>query len=134
MISKGYRELEYPSHQPLYEDHILPGGNEKKRQFMDGLIEAVDQLDGDSLAVKPHPREDTVWYRETFPEERLHVYGGETDVNDAVWENRYAIGFFSAGSFDSGSKVFAHPMENSFESWALRFGLFPQVSETLENI
>jgi hypothetical protein len=24
------------------------------------------------------------------------VYGGDTDVNDAVWENRYVIGFFSA--------------------------------------
>jgi|GEM_PF-2684258 len=82
--------------QPLFEDHILPGGNEKKREFMEGLLDAVDQLDGVSLAVKPHPRENTEWYRANFSEDRLHVYGGKTDVNDAVWENRYAIGFFSA--------------------------------------
>jgi len=82
--------------QPLFEDHILPGGDEKKREFMEELLSAVDQLEGVSLAVKPHPREDTEWYRKTFPRDRLHVYDGETDINDAVWENRYAIGFFSA--------------------------------------
>lgn len=80
--------------QPLYEDHILEGGLEKKRLFLDELIQAVERIGGVSLAVKPHPRESTEWYRENYPD--LHVYGGDTDVNDAVRENRYVIGFFSA--------------------------------------
>lgn len=80
--------------QPLFEDHILPGGDEKKREFLHGLMDAVEPIKGVSLAVKLHPREDTEWYRQNFP--RLYVYDGQTDVNDAVWENRYSIGFFSA--------------------------------------
>ena len=82
--------------QPLFEDHILAGGLEKKREFMEELLAAVDRLDSVSLAVKPHPRENTEWYKTTFAQRSLYIYDGETDVNDAIWENRYVIGFFSA--------------------------------------
>ena len=83
--------------QPLFEDHILPGGNEGKKRFIDELLEAVGQLEGEvSLAIKPHPREDTAWYRSTYAPEQLSLYDGKTDVNDAIFECRYVIGFFSA--------------------------------------
>jgi hypothetical protein len=82
--------------QPLFEDHILSGGLEAKRKFMEELLGAVNRLDHVSLAVKPHPREDSEWYRSTFAEGALHVYDGTTDVNDAILENRWVIGFFSA--------------------------------------
>ncbi|MBN2683927.1 MAG: hypothetical protein JXR40_01495 [Pontiellaceae bacterium] len=82
--------------QPLFEDHILPGGTEGKRKFIQELVNAVLQIDGVHLAVKPHPREDTQWYRTHFSEQQLHVYKSETDVNDAILECRCVIGFFSA--------------------------------------
>ncbi|MBN2704082.1 MAG: hypothetical protein JXR23_07715 [Pontiellaceae bacterium] len=81
--------------QPLFEEHILPGGMKEKLKLLQELVDAVMRIDGVTLAVKPHPREDEEWFRSNFPRERLHVYDSETDVNDAIVENRYVIGFFS---------------------------------------
>ncbi len=77
--------------QPLFEDHLLEGGLEAKKEHIRQIIESAPL----PIAIKPHPREDRQWYMENFQPAELRVYPADKDINEAIQECSHAIGYFS---------------------------------------
>jgi len=77
--------------QPLFEDHLLKGGMEAKRQHIREIVDASPV----KVAVKPHPRESEQWYRDNFSSSELHVFPSKKDINEAIQECSHVIGYFS---------------------------------------
>lgn len=77
--------------QPLFEDHVLAGGLLEKERHIREIVEAAPL----PLYVKPHPREDEAWYRQTFAPSDLKVYPCDYDINDAISESACVVGYFS---------------------------------------
>jgi hypothetical protein len=81
--------------QPLFEDKYLLGGMDAKYECIRDIVSSVNTQEGVHLAVKSHPRESVEWYQQHFEDEELFVYPRGTDLNQAILESRYVIGFFS---------------------------------------
>lgn len=81
--------------QPLFEDKYLPGGMDAKAKYIRSIIDSVRKLKDVDIAVKPHPREDEEWYTTHFPSDELYVYPKGTELNQAILDSRFVIGFFS---------------------------------------
>jgi hypothetical protein len=81
--------------QPLFEDNYLPGGMDAKLQCIRSIIDSAKRLENMSIAVKPHPREDELWYRDNFEDTELYIYPPKYDLNAAILENKFVLGFFS---------------------------------------
>jgi hypothetical protein len=77
--------------QPLFEDHVLHGGLNAKKKHIREIIDASPL----PVAVKPHPRESTEWYRENFNPSELLVFPRDKDINEAISECSHVAGYFS---------------------------------------